>query len=118
MASYAQRTLDIYNIDIYLARNKRQWGALRRKFDVSLPPMETAGATVEIAGNGQYDLAFYIDVPGHDEPYELINTCAHEAAHGALRIFEHIRQDPQDSHEPFAYLTGWLTQWLWEHCKL
>ena len=116
MASYEHRTLDIYGIDVYFARDKRQWGALRRKYK-GLPAVNTAGMTACVETGGIFELAFYIDVPGHDEPYHLINTCAHEATHGALYIFEHIHQETQDSHEPFAYLTGWLTQWLWEHSK-
>lgn len=118
MASYEHRVIDIYGIDIYLARDKRQWGALKRKFK-GLPSVDTSGVTAElVTTDGIFQLAFYIDVAGHDEQYHLINTCAHEAAHGALYIFDHINQETQNSHEPFAYLTGWLTQWIWEHCQL
>ena len=42
---------------------------------------------------------------------ELVDTCAHEATHAALAIHKHAGATPDG--EPLAYLTGWLTAWLW-----
>lgn len=52
-----------------------------------------------------------------DDIDDLVETCSHESAHAANQILEYIGHDHRGTDEPHAYLTGWLTRWVWEGVK-
>ena len=50
-----------------------------------------------------------------DKKLDFIDTCAHEATHVALDIYEFINQSICNcSPEPFCYLTGWATRCIYK----
>ena len=118
----AHHTLDIYGVELHLATTKRDWSTLRRKLTFLNKTPESAGLAhfalwePKPPGISVPHVAFWIDCAAHSDSLELVDTCAHEAAHGANHILEHIGTDIRGSNEPHAYLVGWLTRWLVERC--
>ncbi|WP_426243715.1 hypothetical protein [Nocardioides sp. LHG3406-4] len=107
--------LDIYGVELHLATTRRDWAGLRRSFDFldRDTPKESFGhTTYATRRGGERHLIFWIDATrvGGD----LVDTCAHEASHGAGRILECVGHRVPGTDEPHAYLVGWLTRWLWE----
>jgi hypothetical protein len=118
--SVAHHTLDIYGAEIHLATTKRDWTTLRRRFKFLDDAPESAGlsqfATFHPKGGGITvpHLVLWLDLKAHQTRLDLIDTCAHEAAHAAGQLFEHIGHDIRGTDEPHAYLVGWLTRWMLE----
>ena len=56
---------------------------------------------------------------GIDKNADLINTCAHEAAHVCMRIYSKIGEEvyKDDSNELLAYLLGWVTECIYKTLK-
>ncbi len=120
LPSYVTRDLDIYDVTMHLARNKRSWAALRRKYPKALPAIEsdTGGLTCYMGDV----VCFYI--PACDDLGQGLTVLAHEAAHAAGAILDHrgvalVDGEAEDGgsigSEALAYLTGWLTRWLWQN---
>ena len=115
--------LDVYETHLHLATTPRAWAKLRAEIPgLSKHIDKYAGLTtmatwVADVGMDQAHLVFWINVKAHaDEPAALVNTCAHEATHGARAIFKD-RGERKPSSEAEAYLIGWLTEWLWKGCR-
>lgn len=111
MPSYFHRTIDVYGADIYVATDKRQWGALRRKFK-ELPAAETYGITTQVNDGNGIVLVMFIAKADLPDRLSRVQVCAHEAAHAAMFLFHEIGEEIVNSSEPFAYLSGWLTALL------
>lgn len=123
MTSYKRHRLDVYGSELYLARSAEEWKKLRKRVDCLPKEVPTAaGQTTRLlrkraglAGTGHV-IVFWVDVAMTQDPGYLVNTCAHEATHGANFIFDWIGHDVDaQKDEPTAYLVGWLTEWLWTH---
>lgn len=53
------------------------------------------------------------------DPLQLVETCAHEAAHATAHVLTWTGHDIRGDNghdEPSAYLTGWLTGWIYDNC--
>lgn len=118
--AYRTHRLDVYDTDLYLATNKREWSALARRIktiDKSAP--DAAGCSVFATfhpDDGSLTrpcLIFWLDLAAHTNSAEVVNTIAHEATHGASQLLDHIGHDTRGTDEPSAYLTGWLAEWMW-----
>ena len=116
--------LDIYGVELSLATNKRQWSILRRRLSfVSKKAPQSVGLShfacwEPKAGIPVPVLVFWIDLAAlAGDAAALVDTCAHEASHGANQILGWIGHDIRGTDEPHAYLTGWLTRWIWEACS-
>ena len=113
--------LDIYGVHLHLATNKRDWATLRRKLTFLGKAPTSRGLThwalwEPKQGASVPHLVLWVDASQHvNDHLDLINTCAHEAAHGASEILEWISHS-KAGDEPHAYLVGWLTQWIYEGC--
>jgi hypothetical protein len=109
--------LDIYGTHLHLATKPKQWRRLARKYDNLIDQNDSPGSVtlfVDTEALNRIHLAVWVDVAAHDgDGAQLIETVAHEATHAAAQLLDHIGQPPGDS-EALAYLTGWLTRWLWE----
>ena len=114
--------LDIYGVHVHLATSKKQWKRLRRELTFLNEKPEALGLSAfatfhpDAAAPPVPHLVFWLDLPALTNPGDLIDTCAHEAAHGANQILDHVGHDTRGTDEPSAYLVGWLTRWLWEAC--
>lgn len=115
--------LDVYDAHLHVACDRKGYASLRRSFDWVPKKAQAAGTTnsalwvPKTAGVSTFHVAFWIDLAAHkDNPTALVNTCAHEATHGAARILEHIGQPIADD-EAMSYLVGWLTGWLWDTAR-
>lgn len=127
VSKHHKHLLDIYGVHLHAATNKREWRAMRR----ALPALESEGPEKPTSAGTTWiitrrpkpgglpipHVAFWVDRKNHADVGELIDTCAHEASHGANRILEHIGTDVSGGNEPHAYLVGWLTRWLWDACN-
>ena len=115
-------TLTPYGVQLHFASTKREWATLRRKLDFLCKTPDSAGLTEwalwvpKGSGITTPHLAIYVDLAGHTDPLDLIETCAHEAAHGAGHVLDWIGHEYGGSDEPHAYLVGWLTRWLMDAC--
>ena len=115
-------TLDIYDTELHLATNRRDWATLRRRFGFLRKEPGAEGRVhsavwVPKAGPTRQHIVIWIDLAKHDgRPGGLVNSCAHEATHAAGDILEQIGHD-KAGDEPHAYLVGWLTEWIWQHCQ-
>ncbi len=120
--SVLSHSLDIYGADLHLASNRRDWSTISRRLGVDRSLSEATGGTVfvrwEPAGGGRAvpTLGFWISPD--QSPADHVDTCAHEAAHAATLLLTYVGHDVRGTDgadEPSAYLTGWLTRWLWEN---
>lgn len=119
MTKPRHHVLDVYDAHLHVARDRKAYASLRRSFDWLPKKAEAAGTTNSALwapkepGVAVFHVAFWIDRAAHGkDATALVNTCAHEAAHGAGRILEHISQTMADD-EATSYLIGWITGWLW-----
>lgn len=113
------RRLDVYGTELAVAWDGAGWGRLRRGRTKRIPAHDRGGyALTHIfnPGPGTPEHVFFmVNLARHSSEGELLNTIAHEAYHGAVAIgHTHYLGDPIVNQEPYAYLAGWLTQWLWE----
>lgn len=121
--SFVHHHLDVYDCEVFLARTKREWSALKRHTKATLDPApQSAGlttfATYQPVGSfTRPHLFLWVDAGQHQRAADLVNTCAHEAAHAASYLLNHLDHTIRVSDEPHAYLVGWLTEWLWSHCS-
>jgi hypothetical protein len=117
----AHHSLDVYGVELHLATTRREWAALRRRYDFMAAKPESAGlvsfAVWTPKGSGRHvpHAAVWIDDTFHADDLDLIDTCAHEASHVANHILDYIGHEIRGTDEPHAYLIGWLTRWLWEN---
>lgn len=123
MPSYAEHTLDIYDAQLYLATDRRQWRAIRRRatfIDDQAPNSaglahfatwhpDDGGMTLPV-------LVLWVNLAQHRTLADLADTLAHEASHAASQLLHHVGHQPSAVDEPHAYLVGWLTRWMWSHC--
>lgn len=115
--------LDVYGVELHLALNERQYATLRRRFKF-IPKKPLGSGTTTFAAWQPDDggptvphVIVFVDAEHHTAG-ELIDTCAHEACHAALRIAQHIGHRVRGSDEPVCYLTGWITRWIWEYAGI
>lgn len=114
-------TLDIYGADLYLGTSAKDWKKLRKR---GLPVDENAP---EAAGLSQFAtfhpddggltkpvVILWLDLAAHRTVGDLVDTIAHEAAHAAGQLLEHVGHTPRGTDEPMAYLVGWLARWMWD----
>ena len=117
--------LDIYDVYLHLATNRRDWGTLRRAMKpLGTGSPESLGMTQRLAfrpddGSAPEEhYVFWIDTKTlGDDTANLVDTCAHEAAHAANFILDRAGHNIASPDEPHAYLVGWLTRWIWEGCR-
>lgn len=114
----AHHVLDVYETHLHVTSSRAGWASIARRLPIGeLDPV--AGLTTEVlwrsdAGASQHHVVVYVDVDAHGNPALLAATAAHEATHVAAAIFEHINHRPNPGNEPFAYLVGWLTAWIFD----
>lgn len=114
--------LDVYDVELHLATNRRDWSTLRRRLpflDKGAP--ESAGMS-QLAtwhpkkrGLPQPIVVLWVDLANHLTSSELVDTLAHEASHAAGQILDRVGHEVKGVDEPHAYLVGWLTRWLWDN---
>lgn len=116
--------LDIYDVHLYLATNLDDWKRMRRRLDF-IPEQPNADGLSSFAtwepdeGPTVPVLALWVNLATL-EPSAVVETCAHEASHAAGQILTWLGHDirgTDGTDEPHAYLTGWLTRWLWQCCQ-
>ena len=118
---YRSHVLDVYHANLHLTTSRKAWTKLRRTIDSLDKKPDGLGMTTlqlyESTGHSVPHLVWFIDVDAHGDNFNgLIETCAHEAVHGAGLLLDHFGQDYNGRSEHHAYLVGWLTRWLWEGC--
>lgn len=112
--------LDVYGSEVFAVSHPKAWRRLRKRLPwISKTPGALAltefSVRADKGGQPRGHLVLWVDVRRHGCLAELVDTCAHEATHGSLRILEHAGVPVSgDSSEAHAYLTGWLTGWLLE----
>lgn len=117
MPSFIEHTLDIYGVTLYQARNGREWAAIRKSREPQLGESPKCAGMTEMHTSNDGSMTFTVYVRPTDDPREVINTCAHEAAHVAGQILDAANAEYDGLNEPFAYLVGWITQWLWTNMQ-
>lgn len=124
VVSAARHMLDIYGVELHLATTEREWKRLQKRLAYLQDVPDSAGLThfaVWEPANGSASIpvvSFWIREALTSDPHQLVETCAHEAAHATSHILTWTGHDVRgdDGHdEPSAYLTGWLTRWLWKN---
>ena len=127
--SYKSKELEIYQgYTLYVTQTLRGWSEINRRLNNSLDKITArdGGITTEVIhypydkSPNSHHIVVFIN-PGWDA-VEHINTCAHEATHAALAIAKRIDlgklicdHDEDSPNEPFPYLVGYITQWLYEN---
>lgn len=121
MPSYAEHTLDIYDAKLYLATDKRQWNALRRRAGFIADKAPDSAGLAHFATWHPDDggmtlpvLVLWVNVAQHRTLADLADTLAHEADHAASQLLDHVGHQPSRIDEPHAYLVGWLVRWMWQ----
>lgn len=123
--STATHHLDIYGAELHLATTEREWKRLQKKLAYLQDVPNSAGLThfaIWSPNDGSSPIpvvSFWIRHTLLTDSLQLIETCAHEAAHATTYILNWTGHDIRgdDGHdEPSAYLTGWLTRWIYDNC--
>lgn len=116
--------LDIYNqVYVHVATTKLSWKRLTKRMAIADPELPdaigyTTMKTWRPNKSGFTELHFFIwiDTKKMKNSADLVNTCAHEATHTAVFLFDYIGYSWKDTGaEPIAYFVGWLTEWLWDN---
>lgn len=119
---YAHRLLDVYCVDVHVVWKRKAWKRLRKRLPW-IGTCDSAGLSAfsvwcpkkGARGLPRGHLVLWIDVDHHENLPQLVDSMAHEAAHGALRVLEWVGVPVAgDSSEAYAYLVGWLTRHLLE----
>lgn len=117
MSKPRSHQLDIYGAWLHLATDRKAWRKLRRRID-SLPTLEPGmlGLTSrDIGDDGSVNLSVFIDVKVQaGNPVGLTEILAHESAHAAGMLLDHIGQEYDGESEALAYLVGFVAAWLHE----
>lgn len=124
--SPATHALDIYGAQLHATWTPKQWRKVARTIgrpDAKAP--ESAGRVdsslwVPDVGLPVFHLLIYVDLKNHgDDTAALVDCIAHESAHAAGAILDHIGQPYDgDTSEAHAYLVGWIAAWLWRQAGL
>jgi hypothetical protein len=120
VAGWAHHTLDIYDVEVFAVSTRKGWRKLRKTVPFISRKPGAAGLTswsvvqtrkADGKGTPRGHLVLWVDAQRHHGPGALVDTCAHEAHHGAERI---LGWAGVEDSEASAHLTGWLTGWLFE----
>lgn len=124
MTKLRSHQLDIYGAWLHLATDEKSWRSMRKRLpslDKEVPGASgSVSLTLHTATNGRVTphLSIYVDVPGHNDQRDLLDTIAHEATHAGTALLDHIGQEYDSTNgEALAYLVGWITGWVWEGCN-
>lgn len=129
--TYIEHRLDIYSqYTLFVTQSPRGWSAIGKKLGNSLHKLDPrdGGSTQEliwrpnIPGSSEHFIVIYINP--HHSLLEYIDTIAHEATHAALAIGARVHlgdvftpEYNTNPNEPFPYLVGWITRWLYENTQ-
>lgn len=115
MSKVRSHQLDIYGAWLHLATTPKQW---RRHGDLIDSLRETADGALgftsrDVTDDGGIHLSVYIDARRlADNEVGLTEIIAHEAAHAAGMLLDHIGQDYDGESEALAYLVGFIAAWI------
>ena len=111
--------LDIYGTWLHVATDRKAWSSLRRRID-SLAAIEryAIGFTShDVDDDGQTHLSVFIHVDRlRGNPQGLTEIVAHEAAHAAGLLLDHIGQNYDGESEALGYLVGFIAAYVWGVC--
>jgi hypothetical protein len=113
--------LDIYGAWLHVATDRKAWRALRHKLPTLEKEPAAAGRvdlTIHTADSGRDTphVSIWIDVSQATDQADLVDTIAHESAHAAGAVLDHVGQAYDANSEALAYLVGWIAGWLWRAC--
>lgn len=113
-ARVVHHQLDIYGVWLHVTRSRKAWRKLRTQQGLDLPKrIQSLGLTTRVLEtDGTMHIAVYLHPDLKDDG--LVEIAAHEAAHLAGMLFDAIEASYDGQSEPFAYLVGWATSWLWQ----
>uniref|UniRef100_A0AAU8B7V9 IrrE N-terminal-like domain-containing protein n=1 Tax=Dulem virus 42 TaxID=3145760 RepID=A0AAU8B7V9_9CAUD len=117
--------IDIYNpviypIELHVCKNV-DYSILSKKYE-----LEGHGKDIDIAltifgvKELQTDKSICLvilnsEAKGFKDKANIVNTCAHEASHYVIDMFDFIGNNiTQDTHEPVAYLAGWAASCIYK----
>lgn len=114
MAKYASHDLAGFGARLHVATTRKQMKSLCRKLNLVKP--NSVGASwlqVDERDGNRVHLVVWIDAP--PDILSLVDIVAHEAAHTAATLLDHIGQEARGhDSEVLAYLTGWAAARIWE----
>lgn len=116
MSKPLSHQLDIYGVWIHLARTRAEWRKLAKSEHLKLDKPTGIGLTQECLrrpGDLHYPVFIDVDKLG---ARGLVELCAHEATHMAAMFLDSADAQYDGTSEPFAYLVGWVSGWLWKGC--
>lgn len=61
--------------------------------------------------------AAFLDSAAHSSRADLVSTVAHEAAHAASILLDHLGHRLRGEDEPHAYLAGYVARCIWTHLE-
>ena len=107
--SWTRRKVGVYPFTLVKTNSLEEFERWYPNGDLS-PLMHAVTALDE----KKLEVRFYVPEPPDPVTTDYVNTVCHEATHGAAYIFQTIGQELDDgSEEPFAYLTGFIAEFLW-----
>lgn len=117
MAKVRSHQVDVYGAWLHAVTTPRGWAKLAKDVD-SLPEIEEGAlgfTSRDVDDDGGVHLSVYVDAKRLvDNPAALTEVLAHEAAHAAGMLLDHIGQEYDGESEAFAYLIGFIAAWLYE----
>lgn len=115
--------LDIYGSVLHVAYDRRAWQTLRQRMPGGVTMLDAEVGRTQVVEHVQpgeersrWHYLIFIDVKAARDSADVVDTMAHEAFHTAMAILDGTMPAPgKDTDEPYAYLAGWITGWLWRN---
>ena len=117
----------IYGVDLVVARKSATLEDLKKDYmyydgvelDDDVSSFTCSACKCKRKSDNRYCVVIKYNHPcsvkGIDKKADLVNTCAHEAGHAALFIYEYVEQNVCFcSQEPFCYLVGWVAECMYK----
>jgi hypothetical protein len=115
--------IEVYGAELHIATSLKAWAKLRKRIDsLDEEPGGLGFTSLDLheseLGATWPHLSIFVDLAAHgDDQPMLVNTCAHEAAHAAGLLLDHIGEQYGGRSEAHAYLVGAIAASIWATAK-
>jgi len=111
------KRLDPYGVQLHLSFDEEEWKRIGRFYHLNdwEDGPEGGGRTEDSWDDvmNVYHVIVYVELVKRTDAY-IINTISHEAVHAAGMVLSHSGQDYDGMTEAFAYLVGFIAEYVWE----
>lgn len=110
--------IDVYGAHVHIATDDPSWDRLANRFEIDEEPgLGMTSLSLDTYRGNAPHLVIYLDPAAHSSRADLVSTVAHEAAHAASILLDHLGHRLRGEDEPHAYLAGYVARCIWTHLE-